>query len=314
MSKIVKMAKILITGGAGFIGTYLCQTLVDTGHDVLVLDLKHPETRVKSVRYELGDVRDPLHVNRVVRGIDTVFHLAAIVSVPFCQENPVESYKTNLLSTALVAQAVCEENKRRDRPIHFIFSSSAAVYGNAGQAGVPLSENVSAGIEPLSFYAAQKLGSEQMLRIFHLQHGLPVTIFRFFNVYGLGQDPSSPYSGVISRFASLLKENKKISLHGGGEQTRDFIHVSDIVRAARMSLEDKQRDGVPINLGSGRTIQIKELSEIMIKSSRQNIAVEKAPPRAGDVMYSLAEISRAKEILKWSPQITLEQGIKELVS
>jgi UDP-glucose 4-epimerase len=247
--------------------------------------------------------------------MDAVYHFAAIVSVPICQAEPLESYRTNLLATTLILDCLKKQKEQTGISARLIFSSTAASYGSQGREGVPLAEEDIAS-EPPSFYAAQKLGSEQAIRLFHATQGLTAVVFRFFNVFGPGQDPSSPYSGVISVFLNAIKKGSVLRLNGGGAQTRDFISVHDIVTACVAALDLPQNlcDGKAINLGTGRKVSIRRLAEAMIAQSDKSIATEVAPAREGDVMHSLADISRASRLLRWSPRVTLQQGLKELLS
>ncbi len=306
--------KILVTGGSGFIGTHLCRVLLKAGYEVRVLDLVIPAKPFEDVRYIQGDVRDMATVSAAVRDVCAVFHFAARVSVPVCRDEPVESYHTNVLGTARIAEAIRHESLRQDRKVRLIFSSSASVYGNLGREGFPLSEEGPTA-QPLSLYAAQKLASEQMLRLFHQDYGLAALVFRFFNVYGPGQDPQSPYSGVISVFSSALRDAKPLRLNGGGSQTRDFVSVYDIVTGCIRALEvhEKQCDARPINIGFGRSVSIRTLAEEMIQLSKKEVPLEISLPWPGDVLHSLADIRCAQKILNWNPQFHLSEGLAELL-
>lgn len=315
--------RILVTGGAGFIGTHLCRRLVSEGHFVRVLDLKDPKAAVPSVSYERGDVRDSKIVERLVREADAVYHFAAIVSVPLCQEKPVESHQTNLLATLQVLDAISEEQKRRNanaqarpkRPIRLIFSGSSVVYGASCQSASDRCVEDSAMAWPLSFYGAQKLGSEHAIRLYFEHHHIPSVVFRFFNVYGPGQDPKSPYSGVISIFSDAIREGRPLHLHGGGSQTRDFISVHDVVDACVRALDapDDQCTGQAFNLGTGTSVTIRSLAEKMAHVVGRNVDLIETPAREGDVKFSLASIARAERILEWHPKVSLEQGLSELL-
>lgn len=308
MPKFSKL-KILVTGGAGFIGTHLCRALVHEGHAVTVLDIVSTREIVPSVKYLQGDVRDLVSVENALADSDAVFHLAAMVSVPLCQDQPAQSYQTNLIGTANVLEAVRKQGKKT----RVVFASSAAVYGHSGDRPEPVSESRPLAA-PLSFYAAQKLASEQMLALYHKTHQIPAVVFRFFNVFGPGQDPSSPYSGVISIFASQILGDAPIQLNGGGAMTRDFVSVHDIVRALlkALDLSEPKCDGCPINLGSGLSTSIRELAKIMMRAAGRKVELVEAPARFGDIQHSLADISRARDVLGWTPQTTLESGLNEL--
>ncbi|MEW6055588.1 MAG: NAD-dependent epimerase/dehydratase family protein [Bdellovibrionota bacterium] len=308
------MAKVLVTGGSGFIGTHLCRQLTQEGHEVRVLDLVSAKTPVKGVQYEKGDVRIPKDLSRLVDGVDAVYHLAAMVSVPLCQEQPIESYETNLLATCRVLEAVKSESQKRGKRVRMVFAGSSVVYGNLTQEGEARSETSQLAWPP-SFYGAQKLGSEHTISLYHQNHGIPAVVFRFFNVFGPGQDPKSPYSGVISIFSTAIKERKPMKLNGGGAQTRDFVSVHDVARALRMALtlDESRCDANAINLGTGKSITIRGLAEEMSLAANQELLIENTPPRSGDVVHSRADIGRANEILNWSPQVDLRTGLAELL-
>lgn len=295
--------KILVTGGAGFIGTHLCRALVRAGHSVRVLDIKSPKNRVPKVKYVRGDVRIEKDVKRALLGVGAVYHLAAIASIPLCEQEPLESTQTNLASTALILENLKPSTR-------FIFSSTSAVYGNSGKKNKSHKED--ARLPKFeSFYAAQKYGSEMLIRRFHESHGIPAVVFRFFNVYGPGQDPKSSYTGVITAFSEAIRRGQPLRLNGGGLQTRDFVSVHDVVRGLVLALRcpEKMCNGDPMNLGTGRAITIRELAETMIRVRGASVAMNKAPWRAGDVMHSCANIGRAGRVLKWKPEVSLAQGL-----
>lgn len=306
--------RILVTGGVGFIGTHLCNLLVssqDLIEEVRVLDLRSPVTPIKGVDYFRGDIRKNSDLEKALDGIDVVMHLAALVSIGVCQENPSESYETNTIGTVNILEILRKKSKKPK----LIFSSTSAVYGNPDPESLPLSEHYPT-TKLESFYAAQKLASENAIQLFHKSFQVPALIFRFFNVYGPGQDPFSPYSGVISIFNQRLKKNQPLRLNGGGTQTRDFISVHDIVSACKKAIELPDRDcqSQVMNLGFGRGVSIKELAELMRKVSGCNVPLVDAPWRDGDVRDSLAKINLSQEVLRWYPKITLEEGLKELNS
>ncbi len=305
---------VLITGGAGFIGTHLCRLLIQEGYSVRSLDLKDPRTAVAGVEYIRGDVRSPDDLRGAVHGVIAVYHFAAIVNVLECQEKPVESYETNFMGTVKVLEAVCAEGKRAGTMPRVIFAGSSAVYGLNGKQNTPINES-EVSTNPLSYYANQKKASEEVIRLFHEHRGVPAVVFRFFNVYGIGQDPKSPYSGVITIFARLAREGKDLQLHGGGVQTRDFISVSDIAQAnlAALRLDHSRCDGNAFNLGCGKSITIRQLGESILKVSKSSGSLLDVPAREGDVPHSMANVSRARDILNWSAKIQLEQGLAEIL-
>jgi UDP-glucose 4-epimerase len=305
---------ILVTGGAGFIGTHLCARLISQGHSVVALDLRAPKAPVHGVEYVRGDVRDRSLLDRCVEGADVVYHLAATVSVPLCQENPVESYSNNVLATVGVLDSICARARtERNRPVPFVFASSAALYGSRGDDRRALTETDTAPVFS-SFYAAQKHACEKAIEVYHSTNGVPAVVFRFFNVFGPGQDPSSPYSGVITLFMKYAKEGRPLPLNGGGTQTRDFISVYDIADAAVsvLGLDPAVWDATPVNLGSGETITVRELAEQVSALHGKRSALVDAPSREGDVLHSLADISKARTRFGFYPSRNLRSGLSEI--
>jgi UDP-glucose 4-epimerase len=206
-----------------------------------------------------------------------------------------------------------ETSKGRKTPPAIVYSSTAALYGDLGNDGRALEESEIAE-EFSSFYAAQKHASEKAIQLYANFHGIPATIFRFFNVFGPGQDPKSPYSGVISVLMELAREGKPLPLNGGGSQTRDFISVHDIVLACAAVLEvpTAQWTSKPMNLGSGASITIRQLAEMISRIHGGKPKLVDAPPREGDVLHSRADITRAREILGFTPAHSLQQGLQEI--
>jgi UDP-glucose 4-epimerase len=253
-----------------------------------------------------------------LEGLDAVFHLAATVSIPACQQDPVASEENNVGVTLRLLEAVRRRRQAAGRAPAVFFASSAAVYGSAGDSGEPLRE----GDVPdrfLSFYAAQKWAGEQLLHQYSAHFGVPALSFRFFNVYGLGQDPASPYSGVISRFLHFQAQGQPLLLEGGGTAVRDFIHVEDLAelmaRALRLPLQ--QLNGRGMNLGTGQSHSIRELAEAfeqcVARAGRKFVGIQAAPPRPGDVRVSRADVSRAREWLgAWTCR-GLAQGLGPMV-
>ncbi|MBL7716940.1 MAG: NAD-dependent epimerase/dehydratase family protein [Bdellovibrionales bacterium] len=309
-----KKSTVLITGGAGFIGTHVARLLTREGISVRSLDLKDPRNAVDGVDYLHGDVRKESDLRKAIQGCSAVYHFAAIVNVGECQEKPGESYATNFMGTIQVLEAIQQEGARTGSMPKIIFAGSSAVYGKAGKKNVPISES-DVSDHPLSFYANQKLASEQAIRLYSEHRKVPAVVFRFFNVFGVGQDPTSPYSGVITIFSRLAREGKDLQLHGGGEQTRDFISVIDIARAnlAALRLDPKNSDGQGINLGTGKSVTIRELGETILRVSKSRSQLINTPAREGDVPHSLADVKRAKQVLNWESSVDLQKGLAELL-
>lgn len=312
MSSSFKNKPILVTGGAGFVGTHLCRKLTALGFSVTAIDLRKPATVVPGVEYIQGDVRNQELLDSLVKKSSVVYHLAATVSVPLCQKDPVESYSNNFDATLAVLEAI---RKKNDAPhTRIVFASTAALYGSKGDDGRALAEHDIAE-EFMSFYAAQKHASEQAIALYRACYGIPAVTYRFFNIYGPGQDPTSPYSGVITVFSRFAKENKPLPLNGGGHQTRDFISVYDIVQGCVSALElpADQWTARPMNLGTGKSITVRQLAELIKKASGAASEITTAPAREGDVVHSLADISRARQVIGFAPQHDLEQGLSELL-
>lgn len=304
---------ILITGGCGFIGTHLAAALRVSGARVRVLDIVNPRSRIDGVEYVLGSVLNSENLLPLVSECDHVVHLAAKVSVPLCEKDPVGSYETNFLGTVRVADAIASANSQRSSSsrISLLFSSSAAVYGDRNHTDLVVEDQVS--LLPTSLYAHQKISAEIALRLMVRQ--VPSLSFRFFNVFGPGQDPNSPYSGVISVFTDRLAEALPVSLYGDGNQSRDFISVHDIVsgliRALGLPLEKK--NGRAINLCTEVRTTIRELGETIARVSGKPLVWIEHAPRPGDIRHSCGDSSAAKEILNWSPQTTLSSGLSEII-
>jgi UDP-glucose 4-epimerase len=305
---------ILVTGGAGFIGTHLCRKLVAKGCAVRVIDLKAAETPVAGVDYLRGDVRERDLASRAMDGADVVYHLAATVSVPICQKDPADSYSNNFSATLGLLELI-REKRAKGSPLRFAFASTAALYGSKGDDGRALREEDVAE-EFMSFYAAQKHASEEAIRLYRRAYGLPASIFRFFNVFGPGQDPTSPYSGVITVFARFAREGKPLPLNGGGIQTRDFISVHDIVAGLTsvLDLPDERWDASPTNLGTGEVTTVRKLAELIRDVTSARSEIVSAPAREGDVLHSRADISRARERLGFAPGYDLRTGLAEFLS
>lgn len=310
---------ILVTGGSGFIGTHLCRELRARGFAVDVLDRLDPKTSVEGVRYFKGDVRDVEKLRARVAEASAVYHLAATVSVPLCQGDPVESYSNNFTATLQVLEAIrAQAQASGQAPIPLVFASTAAVYGSQGDDGRALKESDTAPSFS-SFYAAQKHASEKAIELYGMTAGVPATVFRFFNVFGPGQDPSSPYSGVITLFLKYASEKKALPLNAGGTQTRDFVSVKDVARACADALKQPREawKAAPINLGSGTSMTVRKLAEIIrdeLFADQGGVEIVDAPARPGDVMHSLANIERARTQLGFGPERLSAGHLKKILS
>ncbi len=305
--------RYLVTGGAGFIGSHLCDQLLATGRDVVVLDdLSSGHRRNLDPRVELavGDVADAAVVRRVVAGVDGVFHLAAIASVVRGTEDWPGTHRVNQGGTVAVLDAA-RTASRDGRPVPVVFASSAAVYGDIGDA---LAEEGRRPM-PMTAYGADKLGCELHARVAALVHGVPTLGLRFFNVYGPRQDAGSPYSGVISLFARRIAAAERIVLHGGGGQTRDFIHVRDVVRhlLAAMARLEHGGDVAPVlNVCTGRAVSVHALAAMLAALSGRALLCDPGPVRAGDIGHSCGSVAAAGQALGLRAEVTLEAGLTTL--
>ena len=298
---------MLVTGGAGFIGSHLVDSLVSAGCKVAVLDnlssgnyanLKHLEGKFAFYR---DDIRNQRAISTAAEGCEVIFHLAAIVSVPQTIEDPVESDAVNDTGTLLVL-----DTARRKKARRVIFSGSCAVYGDDRR--LPKQEDMNP--KPQSPYAVQKLAGEYYARVYYELYGLEAVALRYFNVYGPRQDPLSPYSGVISIFMAKALHNEPAVIYGDGNQSRDFIYVQDVVRANLLAAAAKGVGGQVMNIGTGRSVVIKQLWKSICALSGQNLEPEYAPKRPGDIVKSVAGIGSAKALLGFEPEISFEKGLE----
>ncbi len=303
--------RYLVTGGAGFIGSHLADALIAEGHAVRVLDdfstgkIAHLERAGRSGCLETvrADVRDFAAVQAAATEMDGIFHLAALVSVPLSLAEPRRSFEINVGGTLNVLEAARASGIRR-----VALASSAAVYGDAQG---PAREDETP-LRPMSPYAVDKLVAEQYGALYSRQYGLEVTALRFFNVYGSRQDPSSPYSGVISVFADRLRRRDGVTIYGDGSQTRDFVHVSDVVQALVAAMSTAPAGFTACNVGTGEAIRIDRLLETLAGIVGWQPPVDRRPARHGDIRHSCADIRRAQKLFGYAPFCDLVTGLREL--
>jgi UDP-glucose 4-epimerase len=304
--------RALVTGGAGFIGSHLVERLTNEGHDVLVYDNLTSGKRsnldfgprVKAIDIVEGDVRDAPQLDFYAAKCDVIFHEAAIVSVPYSIEHPQETHDVNLQGTMNVLQAA-----RRQKVKRVVFASSAAVYGQ--EPTLPKKESMR--LEPVSPYGVEKASSEFYLATWSELFGVETVALRYFNVFGPRQDPSSPYSGVISIFATRALAGKKPTIYGDGEQSRDFVYVSNVVDANMLAATKSGVSGKVFNVGAGKRTTLNELCAAIGKITSREFSAEHQPARAGDIVHSYADISRARAELGYEPKVSVEDGLKMLV-
>ena len=300
--------KYLITGGAGFIGSHLAERLLANGAEVIVLDnLSNGFESNVPARADLvvGDAGNPDLLKRILPGCDAIFHLAAISSVQDSIDRPMEVHDINLKTTLCLLEAARNHSIKR-----FIFSSSAAVYGDTG--GDPAREDMNP--RPLSHYAIQKLSSEYYCSVYQRLYGITSFCLRYFNIFGQRQRADSPYSGVIAKFIDVAKKGGSITIYGDGSQTRDFCPVADVVSAniAAATVRSEDVAGGIFNIGSGRSISVKDLATSIRKLFPASGDIVFAPARSGEIHSSVANISRARLSLGFEPAISFEDAIKDL--
>lgn len=298
----------LVTGGAGFIGSHIVDWLSADGHQIRILDdfsTGKRDNTASSPAAEIitGDVGDFDTVRAAMNGVNAVFHLAAIASVAASVANPLASEHTNYRGTLNVLEAARLAGTQR-----VIFASSAAVYGNLPDS--PKREDMPS--RPLSPYAVDKLASESACQTYHHLYGLETVALRYFNVFGPRQDYSSPYSGVISIFSESLKQQKQPIIYGDGEQTRDFVYVSDVVEANIRALASATAPGMSINVATGSTVSINSLLQTICQLKDQRFSPRYKPSRQGDIRHSQADIQLARLHLDWQPVVGLDAGLRSL--
>lgn len=296
------MATILVTGGCGFIGSHLCAALAAAGHRLRVLDDLSTGSQSRLPRgaaFLLGDISQPAALAEAMEGVDACFHLAAIASVERAVQDWTGTHRTNLSATI----GVFDIARRRAIPV--IYASSAAVYGRGG--GQPLDED--AATIPLSAYGADKLGCEQHARVAGHVHGVPTMGLRFFNVFGPGQDPASPYSGVISIFCDRLRRGLPIDIFGDGRQTRDFVYVGDVVRALIAALPRASTSAPVLNVCTGAAVTIQGLAEGIAAIQGVRLEMRHRPRRAGEIAHSVGSAWRGRNLLDLAEPIPLREGL-----
>ena len=346
-------ANVLVTGGAGFIGSHLVDELVDQGHRVRVLDMlvsqvhgenaepKHVNPAAEFVR---GDVCDRAAVDAALEGIDVVFHEAAEVGVGQSMYEIERYVRANDLGTALVLEAVLA---RRPQVRKLVVASSMSIYGEGAYScascgpiapqlrpteqlrdrrwevecptcGAKLSPMPTSEEKPLfptSVYAVTKQDQEQFCLAVGRSYGIPTVALRYFNVYGTRQALSNPYTGVCAIFSARLLNGNRPLIFEDGEQTRDFVHVSDIVQANLRALDTDRADYHAINVGTGRATSVRKVCELLAKGLDLDLEPEiVAKYREGDIRHCVADISKARALLGYEPRVSLEQGIPELLS
>jgi len=305
------MAKYVVTGGAGFIGSHMVEALLGRGHTVRVVDSLVTGSRanmasfVDRIEFIEGDLADLAVARRAVDGMEFVLHQAAIPSAPRSVAEPERCHRANVDGTLNVLLASRDAGIRR-----LVFAGSSSVYGNSPT--LPKREDMPT--RPLSPYALHKLVGEQYAQLFTSLYGLETVTTRYFNVFGPRQDPSSPYSGVISLFIRALVDGRSATIHGDGEQTRDFTYVANVVDGVLKACDAPGAAGRIFNVATGGRISLNHLYRALQELTGRPIAATYAPTRVGDVRDSQADITAAREVLGFTPTVTFEDGLAKTLA
>jgi nucleoside-diphosphate-sugar epimerase len=300
------MRSYLVTGGAGFIGSHLSEELVRRGHRVRVADSLITGKRANlahlpDVEFLEGDLADLAFARRAVAGIDYVLHQAAIPSVPRSVSDPIASNNANIVATLNVLVAAREAGVKR-----LVFAGSSSEYGDTPE--LPKREDMPT--NPLSPYALQKVVGSEYCRMFWRLYGFEAVTTRYFNVFGPRQDPGSPYSGVISLFSTALLAGVQPVIYGDGEQTRDFTYVANVVDGVLRACEAPKAAGEVINVATRGRISLNELLRTMNRIVGTDLKAIYKAPRAGDVRDSQADITKARDLLGYTPSVSFEEGLR----
>lgn len=303
------MTRVLVTGGAGFIGSHVADGLIASGREVVVVDdfsSGHRENIPTLARLVEGDLAEAGVAEEAVEGCDAIIHCAAMPSVALSVEDPMSSNHANLDGSTRLVLAARDAGVRR-----IVYSSTSAVYGDdvEGAAGETLRE------APMSPYGLNKLAAEHLFRMSPELFGVDTVCLRYFNVFGPRQDPSSAYSGVISIFVTRALEGRSPLIHGDGKQSRDFTYVGDVVKANLLALDVERGGGRVMNIGWGRATDLLTIWDHIRKACGQpGLEAEHGPARAGDIRHSMAWTEVAREVLGFEPSVSVEAGLAQTVA
>jgi UDP-glucose 4-epimerase len=303
--------KVLVTGGAGFIGSHVVDRFVNEGYRVNVIDnlstgnlaniSKHINCGI--VNFAKADIRDRDAISKSARNVDAVVHLAAIVSVQFSMGKPGLTHKVNVEGTRNLLKSCISNGVNK-----IIFISSSSVYGAPRY--LPIDEKHPT--NPISPYASSKLEGECLCQEFANRSDRESAVLRLFNVYGPRQTPNE-YSGVITKFIEQTEKNEPLVIYGNGSQTRDFVHVTDVATAIVTLVKDDW-EGEIFNIGYGTAVSINDLAKIVMRLACRNCGVVYEPAKSGDILHSVADISKAKKTFRYTPEICLEEGLQDLLA
>ena len=306
------MAKYLVTGGAGFIGCNLVRYILERGHDVVVVDNFSTGKRqnvadfIDKVEFIEGDIRDRAVMDRAVKGVTAIFHEAALGSVPRSVEDPQTSHDVNVNGTLTVLESARAAGVKR-----IIFAASSSAYGDQEEspkheAMVPM---------PISPYAASKVACEGYMRAYAACYGLETLSLRYFNVFGAYQDPEGPYAAVIPAFISRILRGQRPIVFGDGEQSRDFCYIDNVCKANWLAANapSERCDGTVLNIACNASTTLNEILALLRELLNTNIEAEYTDPRPGDVKHSLADVSLAKKVIGYEPEVFFAEGLRKAI-
>jgi UDP-glucose 4-epimerase len=298
--------RVLVTGGAGFVGSNLVRGLLEQGEDVRILDNFSTGNRANLVGLEdveivEGELRSYERVHNATRGVELVFHLGALPSVPRSVQDPLTTSAVNVEGTLNVLLAARDEGIRR-----VVFASSSSVYGNSGE--LPRVET--ANPDPISPYGVAKLAAERYCVSFSRVYPLETIALRYFNVFGPNQDPRSQYAAVVPRFITEAAAGRPVPIYGDGNQSRDFTYVANVVEATILAADAADGSGAILNVATGRSVTVNGLADAVGTVLGREVEREYRDARAGDVSHSWADVSAAERVLGWKPRVTLEEGLR----
>lgn len=304
------MARVLVTGGAGFIGSHLATRLVELGHTVRVFDnlatgnRRNLDHLAGKIDFQEGDLRDPAACLAACRGVEFVFHEAALGSVPKSIDEPQPSHDVNINGTFNLLRGCAEAKVRR-----VIYAGSSSVYGDAEVS--PKHEGLIP--QPLSPYAVQKLTGEYYCSVFARCFGIDSITLRYFNVFGSRQDPASRYAAAIPAFVTAILRGQPPTVYGDGEQSRDFTYIDNVVEGNMLAMKAGRTDGIVVNLACGGQITINKVIAAINRLLGTNLKPRYEAPRAGDVKHSCADIGLARRVLGFEPVVGFEEGLRRSI-
>jgi nucleoside-diphosphate-sugar epimerase len=301
------VTKVLVTGGGGFIGSNLVRGLLERGDDVRVLDNFSTGNRrnildiTDDIEIVEGELRSYERVHNAVRGVEVVYHLGALPSVPRSVQDPLTSSAVTIEGTLNVLLAARDEGIRR-----VVYASSSSVYGNSGT--LPRAEATYP--DPISPYAVAKLAAEKFCISFNRVYGLETVALRYFNVFGPHQDPTSQYAAVVPLFITRIRAGEPVQIFGDGNQSRDFTYVANVVEGNLRAADAPEASGAVLNLATGRQTSVNELADTIAAIVGKPVQKEYLAARTGDVRDSWADIAEARRLLDWEPHVSLEEGLR----